>query len=108
VKWGRHNCQPDCFQNAVDVFKDVVVPESNDTVTAIGQLSATQGIRALSFAMLTAIKLDSQLVYWTGKINYALADRMLAAKFPLWALIPQDAPKTPHNIGGIATKSTRN
>ena len=109
VRWGIIQQRPsDRLYNSLEVLNHIIIPKANDAITTARQLAATQCIGISPFAMLPAVKLNSQLACRTGEIDHALADRMLAAKFPLGTFLPQCGPKTPLDIGGVSTKPTRN
>ncbi len=107
VRWGILQRQPDRSQYAFDVFKHLAIPESDDAIAPLRQHGAAKCVRVLLSTVLASVKLDSELARWTGNIDNPLANRMLAAKFPLRTILPQNEPKTPLDIGGVATEPAR-
>jgi hypothetical protein len=73
-----------CGQDAVELLKNLIVPEAEDAVAAALQESAAFGIIFHRFAMLAAIDLDDEPSGVTGDIRVVRPDRHLAAKVHSW------------------------
>jgi hypothetical protein len=93
----------DVFEDDVEVFQDVVIPDTNDGDAVL----AAQRCRALSVgyllvgkAVLTAIELDSKRGGRAVEIEDVLAERMLTAKLePAETTATQRIPEDGFGIG---------
>jgi len=72
--------EPDRFQNSILLFCPFIVPESQDTVSALFQQSIPLSIMFRSLRVLTAIYLEDQFFRKANKIDNKASERLLTAK----------------------------
>jgi hypothetical protein len=70
----------DGFQNAIYIFKNIVVPEMQHAITVISQPSVAHSI-AFVDRMLAAVEFDDQPLLATNEIDDIRSDRFLPDKF---------------------------
>ena len=96
----------DRFNHAFEVFDYVIVPKPDDSVAMTFKFNRPQVICQLSRRVLSAIELDHEFTARTGKIDNALANRMLVAKAMLDRQFAQRPPQALLGLGCIAPQSS--
>jgi len=107
VRWGLPECQEYGLEDPVEIVDDLIVPEPDDPIEVTGELGRTLGVGVLLRGMLAAVQFDRQFPRWTGEVNNAASDRMLATELPRQARGSQNPPQSLLDIGGIAPKPAR-
>ena len=70
------------LQDTLNIGEDIIVPESNHSVTQVDQLICSDPILLNAIRMLAAIKFDNQPRHWTVEIDDVIAERHLSPEFP--------------------------
>jgi len=97
----------DCFQYAINVSHDIVVPESENEITHRFERTRPVGISLFVLFMLPAIDFDDQLSVGAKEINDEAIDRYLSLEFPsIEPAIAQAKPQHALGVGLIATQSS--
>ena len=79
--WGVFTQRPIYYlQNALDISKNLVVPETQHAITPRLNPRCSLGIFCLPFIMLAAIYFDDQRCRRTEEIDDIRADRLLPAE----------------------------
>ena len=108
MRWGRIlQCMTNRLKHAIEIVYHIPIPKTDNTIAISRQFSATESIGGDSLSMLSAIEFDHEVSRWTREIGNALADRVLAAKFPSPQTLFQCVPQEPLDFGPIASKLTR-
>ncbi len=68
-----------CFDNTLDVAKNICVPETQDAIAIVSEATITNFIIA-GFGMLPAVNLDDQRVFTAYKITNITTDWFLPHK----------------------------
>src|SRR6266508_2690033 len=76
----RVQCLDDTLQNAFEILKDVIVPESEDPIAVTFQHRGTLGVSRVVNRVLASIELDQTPGLGTAEICNVPADRMLTPK----------------------------
>ena len=71
---------PDLFENTFGIFKDVVVPKPQHTITALLQPPGAPRVICGLFAVLAAVGFDDEPDFGTEEIDYVRSDWRLPAK----------------------------
>ena len=95
----------DRFQNAVGVFEDVVVPETDDAIAVGFDASCSRGVSL--GRMLAAIAFDSEFETATGEVDDVTADRELPRELCVERSGSQVQPEAPLGVRHIATELAR-
>ena len=82
MRWGVVENTADGREHAVEVVEDVVVPEAKDTVTVSCELVSAAVIGIFIDRVLATVEFNDEFCLRTGEVDDAVADRVLAAKFP--------------------------
>ena len=95
----------DGFEDAFDVFDDLVVPEAEDCVAGRFDLSRASGVSD-AVSMLPAVEFDHQPCFDAGEVGDIGADQELAAEFCVFDLPGAQAlPQDPFDFGCIPAQS---
>lgn len=78
---GGTQCLQDHLKNALGIFQHVVIPEANDAITLRLQKTCAPRIHFRPFVMLTAIKLNNELLLSADEIGDVWTNGKLATKF---------------------------
>ncbi len=97
----------DCRENAGHVFKDVVIPETQHAIAVGFKILRAHLIRG-TIGMLTAVELDNESRFVTGKVSEIRTDGRLTAKMMglEWRL-SQMLPELLLSFGRVATQGAR-
>jgi hypothetical protein len=82
---GTLHADSGCYdlQNAIHIFQNVMIPESQDTVVVLRQPSVTDAIR-FAVSMLSAIDLNNHPRFPTDEIDDIGTNRLLANKLTVF------------------------
>lgn len=69
------------FQYPLNIFKNLIVPESEDLKTKTGQTIIPLHVFFYGFSVLPTVQFDNQLLLKAYKINDVFFDRLLSSKF---------------------------
>ena len=98
VRGDRSQVVGDALENAVDVLKHLVVPESKYEIPARFQSASALAILLAALTVLSAIRFDDQARGFAAKIHDVAIDRHLPTEFQsAQTPIPQPEPK--HALG---------
>jgi hypothetical protein len=99
----------DLLKNAVDVAQDLIVPKSQNEITAVFQILGSARVLLALFNMLTTVKLDDQFCVWTAEINDKAIEGHLPPEFqPAKPLVAQLEPQRSFGIGLLPAQLPRN
>jgi hypothetical protein len=93
VRWGVVEDAADSHEHAIEVVEDFVVPKGKDTIAVSREFRRAAIVSILRERVLAAIEFGGELRLWTGEVDDALADRMLATKFPCGESVAQRVPE---------------
>ena len=94
----------DNFEHAVSIRQQIIIPESQDAITAFLQIGRASRISIALFGVLTAIELNDQHGFGTQEIYDEWIDCDLTSKLEaIEASIAQTRPETRFGFGLIDT-----
>jgi len=70
------------FEDAFDIFHNIVVPVTKDEIATCFQIIRSLQILLLLFCMLAAIKFDNEFSIWATEIGNVAIDRHLPTELP--------------------------
>jgi len=83
----------DCGQNALEIAKNIVIPESQHPVTVLSQTAISHNVRGRSI-VLPAVHFDNQKSFPANEIADVTAYGLLSYKFlPIDLSVPNTIPK---------------
>lgn len=101
------NGLPDSLQYAVDVGKDVVVPEAQDREALLFKETGAGNLDRAAWIMLATIGLDYEPVPITQEVGAVGRDRRLTPKLGVRKRLAQFQPKQLFRIRHIASQLAR-
>ena len=96
---------PNRFENTLDVFEYLIVPEPQHEKSRLLQKQSTCSIGLDVFRMLTAIQLDNESPFQANEIQDVVSERVLAPELAI-AKLPS-AKTTPEQALGFSRRSAQ-
>ena len=94
------------FENALEIAQNVVIPKTNDVVSAFFQHRSAFTIRGGALGMLTTVNLDDQFPIQRGEVDNKSGKRDLSPEFDSIELTrPKSRPKKTLGISGVPAQS---
>ena len=98
----------DQFEDPGEIAHHVTVPEADDAVSVLGEVTCARCVSRFLRCVLAAIELDCELEAGTSEIDDITADRMLPAKTVLTGEFAQSPPKLLLNFGRVPPQLSSN
>lgn len=93
MRWRRFQLAVDRLEHGDQILYSIIIPKPDDAIAVGRQFDGALFVGRDLVRMLAAIELDDELLFGTGEVRDAVADRMLAAEFVVGEAVAEGAPE---------------
>ena len=99
MRWGRIQLAIDRIEHSDEILCHIIIPKADDAIAVGGEFRAALLVGCNLINVLATVQLDDESLFRTGKVRYAIGDRMLAAEFVVGQAVAKRAPQDAFGVG---------